>query len=155
VIQEDLRPLGIEVTLAPLEFRSLIDRVLNTKDYEAAILALRDGDVDPTAQMPMLLSSGRMHFWRPSQERPATEWEGEIDRLMKSQVSESNPQKRRAQYGQVQRIVSRELPFIPLVNPHVLTAVHRNLRNVQPAVLAPHLVDGLDEMYWATENSAR
>jgi peptide/nickel transport system substrate-binding protein len=153
IIQEDLRGLGITVALAPLEFRSLIDRVLNTKDYEAAILALRDGDVDPTAQMPMLLSNGRMHFWRPNQAQPATEWEAEIDRLMKRQISDGNEKRRKENYAQVQRIISRELPFLALVSPHVLIAAHRNLRNVQPSVLAPHLIDGLDEMYWAAENN--
>ena len=152
MIQEDLRALGITVSLAPLEFRSLIDRVLNTKDYEAAILALRDGDVDPTAQMPMLLSSGRMHFWHPNQPQPATAWEGEIDRLMKRQVSEIDPLKRKTDYAQVQRIISRELPFLGLVSPHVLIGAHRALRNVQSAVLAPHLLEGLDEIYWAVEN---
>jgi peptide/nickel transport system substrate-binding protein len=148
MLQDDLRQLGIRVVVVPLEFRSLIDRIMNSLDYEAAILALRDGDVDPTPQMPMLLSSGGMHFWRPGQTKPATPWEAEIDKLMQAQNSEIDPAKRRELYARVQRIVATQLPFIALVSPHLLVGAHRELGNLQPAVLAPHLIDLLDSVFW-------
>ncbi len=155
MVQEDLRSVGIRVSVAPLEFRSLIERVMKTMDYEAAILALRDGDVDPTPQMPMLLSSGAMHFWHPGQAKPATAWEAEIDRLMQAQNGELNIEKRRNLYGEVQRIVSEQLPFIALVSPHVLTAAHEDLGNLQPSVLAPHLLDGMDQVFWKRGDGKR
>jgi peptide/nickel transport system substrate-binding protein len=155
IIQEDLRPLGIQVSVVPLEFRSLIDRVLNTKDYEAAILALRDGDVDPTPQMPMLLSTGRMHFWHPGQTAPATAWEAEIDRLMNAQNVELDASMRLQLYHRVQDLVAQNLPFVALVSPHVLVGAHRELQNLQPAVLSPHLLDGIDEIFWKNGNAQR
>ncbi|MCU0513094.1 MAG: ABC transporter substrate-binding protein [Anaerolineae bacterium] len=155
LVQEDLRGLGIRVTVAPLEFRSLIDRVMRTLDYEAAMLALRDGDVDPTPQMPMLLSTGAMHFWRPGQAAAAFPWEAEIDRLMQAQNSTMDPARRRELYGRVQQLVATELPFIALVSPHTLVGAHRELGNLQPAVLAPHLLDGLDVIFWKNGNGRR
>lgn len=148
ILQEDLRRLGIRVTVVPLEFRSLIERVMKTMDYEAAILALRDGDVDPTPQMPMLLSNGAMHFWRPNQSQPASSWEAQIDLLMQAQNTELTFEKRRQLYAQVQQIVVDQLPFLGLVSPHVLTGAHRDLGNVQPSVLSPHLLWNLDEIFW-------
>ncbi len=155
VVQEDLRQLGIRVSVVPLEFRSLIDRVMNTMDYEAAILALRDGDVDPTPQMPMLLSGGTMHFWRPGQQQPATPWEAEIDELMQAQNTVMDPAKRRGIYGRVQQIVAEELPFIALVSPHVLVGANRELQNLQPSVLAPHILEGLEMVFWKRGDGRR
>ncbi|MBK9170512.1 MAG: ABC transporter substrate-binding protein [Bryobacterales bacterium] len=155
MIQEDLREIGIDVSVVPLEFRSLIDRVMQTLDYEAAILGLRDGDVDPVPQMPMLLSTGRMHFWRPNQQNAATPWEAEIDRLMELQAAERDLRRRAAHYAEVQRIVAAELPFLALVSPHVLTGAHPDLGNVQPSVLAPYLLDGLDAVFWRRSGRTR
>ena len=38
MIQQDLKELGIRVQVVPLEFRAMLDRVLQTHDYEAAIM---------------------------------------------------------------------------------------------------------------------
>jgi peptide/nickel transport system substrate-binding protein len=38
LIQDDLKALGMEVHVAPLEFRGLLDRVLQTHDYDAAAI---------------------------------------------------------------------------------------------------------------------
>ena len=37
LIQADLKELGMDVQVVPLEFRALVDRVLETFDYEASI----------------------------------------------------------------------------------------------------------------------
>ena len=40
LIQDDLKQIGMQVTVVPLEFRSLLDRVQRTRAYEACILSL-------------------------------------------------------------------------------------------------------------------
>jgi len=47
----------MRVQVVPLEFRAVLDRVFQTHDYEAAVLALGGGDVDPNSQMNVWLSS--------------------------------------------------------------------------------------------------
>ncbi len=68
VIQEDLKKLGLHVQVVSLEFRALIDRVLNSRQYEACILGLVSGDADPNPEMNVWLSSGGSHLWNPNQE---------------------------------------------------------------------------------------
>ena len=58
LIQDDLKALGMHVHVVPLEFRSLLDRVLQTQDYEACLLSLASADADPNPDMAVWLSSG-------------------------------------------------------------------------------------------------
>jgi peptide/nickel transport system substrate-binding protein len=147
IIQDDLRKLGIEVRVVTVDFTALLDRVFEKFDYEASLLTFGSSDVDPTAELATLLSSGDMHVWHLGQKRPATEWEAEIDRLMLRQMTSTDPVERRRLYSRVQEIVADELPIIPLASPHILVGVHRRLGNVQPAVLAPYALWNAEQLY--------
>src|SRR5208282_4115681 len=63
MIQADLQDLGIRVQVVPLDFHSVLDRIFQTHDYEAAVLSLGGGDVDPNSEMNVWLSSGNDHVW--------------------------------------------------------------------------------------------
>jgi peptide/nickel transport system substrate-binding protein len=147
VIQDDLRKLGIEVRVVTVDFAALLDRVFETFDYEASLLTFGSSDVDPTAELATLLSSGDMHVWHLGQKRPATEWEAEIDRLMLRQMTSTDPAERRRLYDRVQEIVADELPIIPLASPHILVGAHRRVGNLQPAVLAPYALWNAERLY--------
>src|SRR5260370_9868626 len=51
LIQDDLKQLGIRVQVVPLEFRSLLDRVTQTKDYDASILPIPRFNADPNSDI--------------------------------------------------------------------------------------------------------
>src|SRR5664280_1913944 len=123
MIQQDLRSLGIAVNVVTLDFPSLIQRIGETFNYEAALLGLVNVELDPNAQMNVWLSSSDEHQWNPRQKTPATQWEAEVDRLMRAQASAMDNQKRKKYFDQVQEIVSEQLPFIYLVNKNALTGI--------------------------------
>ncbi len=148
IIQEDLKALGIDLSIAPLEFRAFVERMTQTYDYEASIMALSGGDADPNAQMPMLLSSGHLHFWRLDQREPTTPWEAEIDRLMKTQITELNYDDRKELYDSVQELMARNLPLIFLVSPHVLVGAKSKLGNFRPTILGHPTLWNAEELYW-------
>src|ERR1700723_3222852 len=112
IVQDDLSQLGMTVQVIPLEFRAMVDRLLNTHDYEAAVMGLVSGDADPTSEMNVWLSSGETHLWHPRQEKPATPWESEMDRLMQQQLVTLDYSKRKSSYDRVQEIVAEDLPVI-------------------------------------------
>ena len=87
IIQQDLKRVGIQAKVAPVEFRTLLDRVLRSKNYEVCLFGLAFGDADPGSEMNVWLSSGPTHVWSPSQARPGAEWDVEIDRLMRQQMA--------------------------------------------------------------------
>lgn len=147
VIAEDLRRVGIQVQVVSLEFRAMVDRVMNKRDFDACLLGLGGGDADPNSEMNVWLSSGAMHLWNPSQPQPATEWEAEIDRLMRDQLVERRPAERKRLYSQVQRLVARHLPIIPLVSPNVIAAARNSIGNFQPVVLDHNTLWNVDRLY--------
>ncbi len=108
IIQDDLKELGMHVQVVPLEFRSLIDRVTQTKEYDACVLGLASFDADPNSDLNVWLSNGGTHLWNPSQAHPATRWEAEIDGLMEQQLSAPGFEQRRKFYDQVPCRVSAD-----------------------------------------------
>lgn len=148
LIQSDLKQLGITVQVVPMEFRAQLDRILQTHDYDAAIMALGSGDVDPTAEMNVWISNGATHLWHLGEKQPATDWEAQIDQLMQAQESEPDPRKRKSEYDQVQQIVASRLPIICLVSPNILVGAKARLANFQPAILDHYTLWNADELFW-------
>src|SRR4029077_5654280 len=120
LIQDDLKQLGMNVQVVPMEFRSLLDRVLQTREYDACLLGLVSFDAGPTADTNVWLSSGGTHLWNPSQAHAATPWEAEIDSLMEQQLAASSYEQRKKLYDRVQEILAEEEPMIFLASPDIL-----------------------------------
>jgi peptide/nickel transport system substrate-binding protein len=148
LIQDDLKALGMDVHVVPLEFRSLLDRVQRTKDYEACLLSLASGDADPNPDMNVWLSSGATHLWNPEQKAPATPWEAEIDGLMRRQMVTLDYAARKRLFDRVQAILAENLPFIPLAGPGILAGAQRGLGNFRPAVMDHYVLWNVEELYW-------
>jgi peptide/nickel transport system substrate-binding protein len=147
IIQDDLTQLGMTVQVVPLEFRAMVDRLLNTHNYEAAVMGLVSGDADPTSEMNVWLSNGETHLWHPRQEKPATPWESEMDRLMQQQLVTLDYSKRKKLYDRVQEIVAEELPVICLVSPNILVGAANRVGNFRPAILVPYALWNIEELY--------
>jgi peptide/nickel transport system substrate-binding protein len=154
IIQQDLKELGIAAQVVPLEFHSVLDRIFQTHDYEAAVLGLGGGDVDPDSQMNVWLSSGNDHVWDIGETHPATTWEAEIDQLMEKQLSTLKSKARKALYDRVQEIIAMNLPVISLVSPNTLVGAKNQLANFRPAVLDPHTLWNSEELFLPEQRSA-
>jgi peptide/nickel transport system substrate-binding protein len=155
MIQADLADVGIRAHVVPMEFRALVDRVTGSFDYEACVLGIGSGDVDPTAEMNVWPSGGATHLWHLGQPQPATAWEAEIDRLMARQLTTLDPRARKALYDRVQQIVATELPIIPLASPNILVGARRSLGNFQPGILDPYTLWNVEELYWREPPGSR
>lgn len=147
LVAADWKELGVRVQVVTLEFRSLLDRVLNTRQFDSVLLGLGGGDADPNAEMNVWLSSGAMHLWNPSQREPATRWEAELDRLMQDQMVTIDPARRRDCYHRALRLIEREQPMVFLVSPHVVTAQGGQVGNFKPALLDHYTLWNAAELY--------
>jgi len=144
MIQEDLQKIGIHLNVLTLDFPSLIERLTQTFDYEAALLGLTNVGLDPSEQMNVWLSSSDNHQWNPSEKAPETAWEAEIDKLMREQASSPDAKKRKQSFDRVQEIAVEQAPFIYLVNRNALSAVAANVQGAAPVILVP-------QTYWNAE----
>jgi len=147
LIADDLKQLGIRAQVVPLEFRSLLDRVNQTKDYDACVLGLASFDVDPNSDINVWLSSGGTHLWNPSQAHPATSWEAEIDKLMEQQLVAKSFEERKKSYDRVQQILDENQPFIFLATPDILVGAKDNVGNFQPTVLEPYALWNVENLF--------
>jgi peptide/nickel transport system substrate-binding protein len=155
ILQDDLREIGMQAQVVPLENRALLDRVLKTHDYDAALMAIATGDVDPNSDMNVLTSSGPTHLWRPGAAAPMGPWEKEIDDLMQRQLVTLDGAARKRLYDRVQQLMAENLPMIPLVSPNVLVGAKAGLGNYRPAILDPQVLWNVDELFWRAEAAPR
>jgi peptide/nickel transport system substrate-binding protein len=157
LLQDDLKQLGMHVQVVPLEFRSLIDRVTQTKQYDACLLGLASFDADPNSDLNVWLSSGGTHLWNPSQSHPSTPWEAEIDRLMEQQLITPGFEQRKKLYDRVQEIIAENQPMIFLASPDILVGAKNSIANFHPTVLEPYVLWNVEQLYFrnGTETANR
>ena len=157
LIQDDLKLLGMRVQVVPLEFRSLLDRVTQTKEYDACVMGVASFDADPNSDINVWLSSGGTHLWNPSQAHPATAWEAEIDRLIEEQMSAPTFEQRKKLYDRAQEILVENQPMIFLASPDILAGAKNSVGNFHPAVLEPYVLWNVERLYLknARENAGR
>ena len=155
IIQDDLRQLGMRVHVVPLEFRALLDRIFQSRDYEACVLALGGGDGDPNTEMSVWVSSGSQHLWNLDQAQPATPWEAEIDRLMQRQLTGRKHEERKRLYDRVQQLAAENQPMIFLVSPHLLVGARSTLGNFRPAILDHYTLWNVEELFWRRDGPAK
>ena len=131
------RGSGGNFSTARLSRASLIERISQKFNYEAAILGFRNVELDPNSQMTIWLSSADNHAWNPQQKSPQTAWEAEIDRLMRTQASTADVKKRKESFDRVQEIVAEQAPLIYLVNQNALSAFSSAVEGANPGILHP------------------
>ena len=150
LIQDDLKQIGMQVEVARLEFQSLGQRVQQTHEFEAAVLAFQGTDADPNPDMAVWLSNSANHLWNPGQKAPATPWEAEIDRLMKRQIVTSDRAERKRLFDRVQEILAEYQPMVALVTPYMLAGAKKDLANFRPAILEPAALWNIEQLFWRT-----
>lgn len=139
VLQSQLRPLGIAVDIVALDQGGLFQR-WSSGDYDAMYFGLQASSTDPWLNPEYWLSSGGFHLWNPGQPSPATEWEGRIDSVMRSNAGTPDLARRQAAFADVQRILIEELPAIYFVAPRLTLATSRRVVNPTPAPQSPQLL---------------
>ena len=150
LLQDDLKQLGMRVQVVPLEFRSLLDRVTQTKEYDACVMGVASYDADPNSDINVWLSSGGTHLWNPSQPHPATPWEAEIDRLIEDQMSARTFEQRKKLYDRAQEILAEYQPMIFLASPDILAGAKNSVGNFHPTVLEPYVLWNVEQLYLRT-----
>ena len=146
MVQEDLGKIGVKVNVVTLDFPSLIERISQKFNYEAAMLGFRNVELDPNSQMTIWLSSADNHAWNPQQKAPETAWEAEIDKLMRAQASTSDAKKRKESFDRVQEIIAEQAPFIYLVYQNALSAVSSSVVGANPGILHPQTFWNADRL---------
>ena len=145
VLRDDLRPLGIAVDVVALEQGALVERMLKG-DFESIFFVLSASALDPGMSPDLWLSSGSAHIWNIGQATPATEWEKQIDDLMRQMMSSVDQPERKRLFDQVQNIFAENLPALYFVAPRMYIGVSSRVGSLTPAILRPQLLWAADRI---------
>jgi ABC-type transport system substrate-binding protein len=119
MIQEWLRDLGIPVFARPMHFGSLLQKIKFHHDFDAFILGYGRLSLDPDYLRFFFFSrNDKKRGWNMSGYRNP-----DFDREALNSQSEMNPELRRQMIHNMQRVISTDVPYLPLYNPNLLEAV--------------------------------
>jgi peptide/nickel transport system substrate-binding protein len=136
ILKEDWeKKLNLKVNYKPLEFNSLVEKLVNNFEWDAILMGFGGGAGDPHFGANIYKSSGKLHAWNPRQEKPATAWEAEVDQLVEAGVKELNEEKRAQIYQRIQEIFHEELPVLLTVRAKAFTAYKNKVKNYEPTIL--------------------
>ena len=145
-IKEDLSRIGIKANLQVLNFNTVLQKLLSSRDWECYVGAfgVRGADFEPNLLSLFWLSNGSFHQFnlgsKPGESRmknwQVSDWEKKIDRLFIAAYQTVDEDKRREIYGEFQQIVSEQLPVFFLVNSLTLQAVRNHIDNLKISALS-------------------
>jgi peptide/nickel transport system substrate-binding protein len=139
-IKNDLEKIGIKVDFTPVDFRIIVDKLDNSKQWDAAMLGFTGGS-EPNNSINLWAPDGDSHLFnkgpvgdeKPFPGREVADWETKIYDLMVQGAQEIDINKRKAIYAEYQQLVQEQLPLIHLTVPLYLIAVRDRIENVKPS----------------------
>ncbi|MDP3919924.1 MAG: ABC transporter substrate-binding protein [Candidatus Omnitrophota bacterium] len=144
MIREDLARLGFKVHFLPMEFNSLVAKLVATGEWDAVLIGLT-GSPDPHFGANVWRSKGTLHFWDRGSAVSGAAWQDRIDQVYDEALATLDTESRRELYNEWQEVAVKELPLIYTVIPEVIYAVRNRLTNVNPSVLGG-AINRIDEV---------
>lgn len=137
-IKQDLANIGMKVNLNPINFNTLLEKLDNTYDWEAYLLAFGSG-TEPHYLSHVWQPDGASHTFNQRAEggtkkldgQQVADWELEMGQLYTQGALELDEDKRREIYGKVQQIGQEQLPWIPLVVERIMAVGRNKIEGIQ------------------------
>jgi peptide/nickel transport system substrate-binding protein len=147
-IKDDLAKVGIKMTLAPVDFNTVVTNIRDDFNYEAILLGI-GGAVPPWPSNfgNVYRSGGITHYHFVRQQKPATPEEARIDQLMDTIVTTIDVPKQQAAWKEIQTIWNEQcwdiwLPVLKIKNP-----MSNKFGNGQPSIITPRIIWNIDRVY--------
>ncbi len=150
MIKEDLALLGMKVNFKPIEFNSLVSKMMSTSDWDMVLMGLTGNPLEPHSGQNVWNSRGHLHLFNmrfpDEKDNSLLDWEKQLDDIIDQGALELDYNKRKAIYDKYQQIIYDEKPFIYLYSPLTITAVRNKIKNLYPTPLGGTL-HNLYELY--------
>ncbi len=150
MIKQDLEELGMTVNFKPIEFNTLVSKLVNSNDFDAVIMGFTGSPLEPYAGKNVWYSNGTLHVFNmrktPEENKNLFWWEKKLNELFDKASLELNFDKRKKLYEEYQQLIYDEKPIIYLYSPIIISAVRTKFGNVYPTELGG-VVHNLEEIY--------
>lgn len=138
-IKQDFEKLGIKVNFKAIEFNSLINKTLNSVDYDCIIIALTSNINEPNSGYNVWNPYGALHLFNKRTKNDlegsdkVLDFESELLEIFKKGALELDFNKRKQIYNKYQQIVAQENPMLYLYAPLQIYAIRNKIKNVYPS----------------------
>jgi ABC-type transport system substrate-binding protein len=119
IIQEWLRGVGIPISVKPMAFDALVDQVKVNRDFDAFILAYGQLSIDPDwirnffhSRNDKVRGENQVGYRNP-----------DFDRISDQSAKTINRNARKKLICDLQEIIRKDLPYVPLYIPKMIEAV--------------------------------
>ncbi|MBQ8635410.1 ABC transporter substrate-binding protein [bacterium] len=151
-IKQDFEELGIKVNFKAIEFNSLVNKMVNSADYDCIIIALTSNINEPNSGYNVWNPYGSLHLFnkRTPNDMESSDkildFEKEILDIFNKGALELNFRKRKEIYDRYQEIVAEENPMLYLYAPLNIYAIRKKVKNVYPTKIGG-LFHSMSEIY--------
>ena len=149
MVKEDLAKLGIKVNFKPVEFNSLVNKMVSSYDWDMIIMGLTGSPLEPHNGINVWNSFGSLHLFnmRPQGYNvdDRLDWEKELDDIFTQGALKMDFEERKSLYDKYQTIIYNERPIIYLYSPTRIVAIRKKFKNVFPSPLSG-LLHNLEEI---------
>lgn len=150
MVKQDLEDLGMKVNFKPVEFNSLVNKLMSTLDWDMVIMGFTGSPLEPNGGKNVWLSDGTLHIFNMRQERdadsPRYAFEKRIDELYIKGALETEFEDRKKYYDEYQAIVYDEKPLIYIYSPIRIVAIRNKFKNIYPTTLGG-VTHNIEEIY--------
>jgi peptide/nickel transport system substrate-binding protein len=147
-IKDDLKKIGIQVDVTPLEFNALITNLRSDFQYESISLGLQSATPpDPGMGQNVWRSSGLTHYWNIKQPKPENAIEATFDRLMTENVTTIDPAVRKSTFLEMQNLLNEQGFVIWLPSQMIKLPIRNRFGNLHPAITPHRLLWNIDRVF--------
>lgn len=150
MVKQDLEDLGMKVNFKPIEFNSLVNKLVSTFDWDMVIMGLTGSPLEPNGGKNVWMSDGRLHMFNmrtPSEgKKNILPWEKELDEMFIKGALATSFEDRKKYYDRYQEIIYNEKPMIYIYSPVIINAIRDKFKNIYPSSLNG-LTHNLEEIY--------
>ncbi len=150
MVKQDLEDLGMRVNYKPIEFNTLVNKMVTTLDWDMIIMGLTGSPLEPHDGKNVWNSRGPLHLFNQRTERDYLDdrltFEKELDEIFENGALQTDFSKRKALYDRYQQIIYDEKPIIYLYSPVRIVAIRKKFKNIYPSQLSG-LIYNLEEIY--------
>ncbi|MBR1908766.1 ABC transporter substrate-binding protein [bacterium] len=150
MIKQDLEDLGMKINFKPIEFNTLVNKMVNTLDWDMILMGLTGSPLEPHNGKNVWNSYGSLHLFNQRLEKLSyddrLDFEKQLDEIYDKASLETDFKARKALYDKYQQIIYDEKPIIYLYSPTRIIAVRKKLKNIYPSTLNG-IMYNIEEIY--------
>lgn len=148
MVKQDLENLGMKVNFKPIEFNTLVNKMVNTFDWDMVIMGLTGSPLEPHNGQNVWCSNGALHLFnqRKSPTNDVLPFEAKLDKIFNDASLKIKYEDRKKLYDEYQMVVYSQKPVIYLYSPLRMIAIRKKFANIFPSALSG-VAYNLDEIY--------